>query len=285
MRHFSSDSTYYGFFRVFDKEGKQIFEKIGQHCSQQVYSCDGGTTIKFYYPNDWLSGFAKSKPFLEWFCAMASEMFDNIKYIGKFESSEIGFDLEGINTSFGYAYEFKPGGSSKKIISQQSYIKNKGDLIINDLWRGFEIKVSGRMKSLAYLAYASYCLIRYLFASHYQEVVHSFVYLVRNKQAFNLKDWSDFELLQISHYFGNYGFTSGDRGFFNSQDFKCIDDSAFIYKLRTLKEFVKELEKNAGNLGIAFNHSFGNINSKVTVKQIRDSFNKKELYKIYESLK
>lgn len=283
MKTLNNDNTYYGFFRVFSTDGSNIDERIGGHCSQKVYiSGVPGGKIKFYYPNDWLTGFAKSKPFLDWFCKIASEMFDEVKYIGKFESFQIDIDLQKINASFGYEYENKNG---KLVLSQASYIKNKGDLIVNDLWRGFEINVGPKIRTNTWLAYSSYSLVRYLFASHYQEVASTFVYLIRNKLALNLGDWSNFELLQISHYWSTPEFPSGARGFFNRENGQIKDSTSTVFKLRTLKEFKDALYTKTGNMGLAFNESFGDIKSKVTVGEINTALLNKQLYKFYESLK
>jgi hypothetical protein len=280
MRILGKDHTYYGFVYIYGKGNYPLDAQAGEHCSQIVweYSKDhsDGLKIKFYFPNDWLITQARSKPFLEDFCKVVTSMFQPVKYLGKFESKDIeqGPDIKKLNEQFGYNYISNDKG--KKIISPASYVKNNGDLIINDMWRGFEIDISGIKNKRAMLAYSSFCLIRYLFCSHYHEIVDTFLYL-RKVRSLVDSTVTDFELLQMAHYSSLY-MPSPHNGFFNQMQAGATN--GYAYKLKSLTEF-----KEAFNTSSSLNSAFVGLVTKVTIREIQEHFAKQELKKIYEKLK
>lgn len=286
MRRLGTDKTHYGYFRIYDNKGTIVFSKIHHHCSQELHSYTASTYIKdhqkivFYFPNDYLISFAKSKEFLEYFCELTSEMFDKVSYLGEFTAKDLNFNVSDINSKMGYINT--PEGKPTK----QAYIANRGDLIISDSWSAFEVDISKYVKVHSWMPYASYCLIRYLFASHYHEVAHSFNYLVRNKLMIGIPKVDNFELLQLAHYW-HIEKPSGANGFFNSFS-KNEDD--FAYNLVELNEFKKKIEKSPmPSLGayFPFNCCFGEkLSNKIKVKDIQNCFKDISSFKnIYEKLK
>lgn len=280
MRTLGTDNTYYGFVFIYDKGDSLLANQNGQHCSQIVweYSKDhqNGDKIRFYYPNDWLITLGRSKPFLEDFCKVVSNMFSKTKYIGKFNASEINKSLSVKKINESFSYNYIDNGKGKDIITPESYIGNKGDLIINDIWRGFEIDISDVKGKRAMLAYSSFCILRYLFCSHYHNTVDNFIYLRKLRNTVNTKA-TDFELLQMAHY-DNLHMPSGSYGFF---DRYCITNKdTCAYKLKSLEDF-----KKAFDVSYSLNKAFVGPLTKITIREIQEHFEKKELSKIYEKLK
>lgn len=269
MKKINSDHTYYGFLIIKNKAGLVVNRQEMTSCSQTMKTI--GTHIKdgsveFYVPNDWLLPVARNSYFLKYWVSLAKTWFTDIEYLGKFKISETGLvtDVKKVNTAFGYSYD-------NDKISEISYIKNRGDLIMNDIWRGFIIK--GKFGSSTNLEYTAYCMIRYLFCSHFQPIVSNYLYFT------NLSLYSKFDkfkLFQISHYLGSLNVCyNGKYGFIGDVKRECS-----CHKLVELKDVVAKL-KSGRHLNSVMTCMGA---SKYTRKEIEQLIEDQKIKEIYEAL-
>lgn len=281
MRNYGSDKTYRGFVNIYEKE-KIVDVKDGQDCSQIIWEASKKNTykvdkIRFYFPNDYLLPLSRNKPFLTYWTKIAAEWFSSkISYIGKFSSAEIDFSIKTANQNAGYKYIYDNG---KQVIEPTSYLQNKGDLIITDLFRGFEIEIPlANIGSKSMLEYSCYCFIRYLFCSHYHPLVLDFLVLLKGKQMYGCNGEEDFTLFQIAHYNSPYyGGYSGFYGFV--RDLNILTGPA--YQLTPLNTFKSRLKSNTLNDSISLNAS----QTGVTYKEIQQLLKLGKIKEIYGKLK
>lgn len=281
MRNYGSDKTYRGFVNIYEK-GQIVEVKDGQDCSQVIWEASKKNTykvdkIRFYFPNDYLLPLARNKPFLSYWTKIAADWFSSkISYIGKFSSAEIKFSIKTANQNAGYKYIYD---KNKEVIEPTAYLHNKGDLIITDLFRGFEIEIpSANIGSKSMLEYSCYCFIRYLFCSHYHPLVLDFLTLLKGKQVYGVTEEEDFTLFQIAHYNSPYyGSYSGFYGFV--RDLNILTGPA--YQLTSLNTFKTRLKSNTLNDSISL-HA---IQTGVTYKEIQQLLKVGKIKEIYGKLK
>lgn len=278
MRSNTYDQTYRAFIKVYDSNNRVVEEKHGEGCSQIIWQASEmskykASYIRFYYPNDYLLPLSRNKIFLEWWVSIVKEWFGiNIKYIGKFQANQIDINVSAANESVGYEY-------TNGKLSQNSYIINRGDLIVNDIWRGFEIKIpEHNIGRRSMLEYAGFCMIRYLFYSHFHSLVLDFLYLVRNKSALGINYAEDFTLFQLAHYnSSNYTCYSAFFGFIGDLN----RNTSTVNKLVSLKDFKESLLQN-NNL----NNCFRKSKTTIICKEAQELLNRPDKIKeLYERLK
>lgn len=281
MRTHGINKTFSGFIQIYNSSNSKIDEKINQACSQIIWECTTKyyiiSHIKFYFPNDWLLGIARNKAFLNEFTRIAKQWFGaDINYIGKVTSKEVGISIKSANESYGY--EYKDDDS----LEESAYIKNRGDLIINDIWRGFQIKVnkSNRSDSRSYNMYAAYILIRYLFCSNFHQLILDFLYLKNKKNILGIGSEEDFTIFQVAHY--GAALKIGYGGFYGFMS-NSVQTGAF--KLVSLQKFNEDLRLLSGISDNILNTAFGNIRTISNYKEIQELLFLQNIKEIYGKLK
>ena len=264
----------YGFFVIYDDDDQIVIKKMVTHCSQMIkmtfdisndeYKVKNGK-IKFYYPSDWLIRQARNKSFFNYWIDLTSNFFCEVKYLGNKTSSEIG-------TNF----------TSVKGWQNENELKlDMGSFIIEDKWEAFEIKIKENSHENQLRNYCAYCMVRYLFSDHYDQVVKNFCRFVNLKaiNGINAKMIEDFELLQMAHYYfaGNYGFNE------TFSLLKVANRETFVSKLLSKQEFdVLIKNQKDGNLGKLFQTRF---NSNLKISDFQKRIEGNDLIRLYGEIK
>lgn len=271
MKKINFDSTYYGFLVIKNDKGDILKREELTGCSQTMRTISNYTTtgtVEFYVPNDWLIPIARNGAFLRYWANLAKEWFTDINYLGKFKIGETPLTktVKDINTAFSYQYE----GNK---ITESSYIRNKGDLIMNDIWRGFVIKQHPEhigAKSTTHLTYAAYCMIRYLFCGHFQPIITTYQYF-NNLGIYN--GFDKFKLFQMCHYISSLNIAYNDKyGFIGP-----VARFQNCFKFAHLKS-VKAHLRGAGNLNTAMQMEGRSIHPRSSIELLIEDNKIKEVY-------
>ncbi len=286
------NGTYRGFIIIYNKDGVLMARKDNATCCQVIrdHVVENVDKIIFGFPDDWLPNEFRNDEFLKWWCQKVSGWFTEVKYTGVGKAEDLQTDCARVNTQNGYT-----NGRYKDVPI------NKGDLITNDKWRMFEIIADHNKKNFAIFNYSAFVLIRYLFATHYQQIVKNYLnyryYLTDVDKIKHPDDLDEFKLFQLAHYgdvfreYGNkdsgnhiagYHSTYGMIPFFTS----TISQSHTLgvdhrpYKLISLEQTKVYLETNP-SLNMVFNRSVVN---KITVSELEKLLEQRKIYKAYEAI-
>lgn len=291
------NGTYRGFILIYDVNGNIKARKNNATCCQVIrdMKTEDIDRIVFGFPDDWLPNEFRNDEFLIWWCKIVSGWFTEVKYTGKGKGSDLETSCAAINNENGY------NTNSGHPATFQELPINKGDLIINNVWRMFEIKCNHKQINFAIFNYTAFVLIRYLFCTYCQSIVKNYLnykyYLTDVDRVKHPSDLEEFKLFQLAHYgeihryyadrskktyVAGYNKTYAMIPYFPSTTSSAIltDVEHRPYKLVSVTDCKSRLEHNPV-LNSAFTN---NIIYKITVNQVNELLKRQKIYEAYEAI-
>jgi hypothetical protein len=264
--------TNYGFFLIHrNGDGKEL-KCGGVSCSQAIrkthdsndFPVENGT-ITFFYPTEWIIPRARNQEFLDYYLSLVEKFFCKVIHTGsnvKRAQLPIDISVNFINSK------------SEEILKTE---RNTGDAIFNDSWEVFQINIENNSNEKQIRNYLAYCMVRYLFSTHYQMIIDTFIYLKYKFKSYALSmEDHDFKCFQLAHYY-----YAGTKGFYSTYSIMPTSKSRedLVWKPLSLKEFNERITVKREYIHDIFKYksiilnvgTFQNMVDLVQMRQIYES--------------
>lgn len=262
----------HGFFAAYRGNNLVVNSLKGVSCSQYIkqtfehanYNIINGK-IEFYYPSDWLCLPGRNLNFFNYWLDLVGRLFHKVKFVGKVKTNSLGLSFHEIN------------GQSTGLHSKVLKLGIDGnDFMFNDEWYKFEIEISDNSVENERRHYCAYCMIRYLFSNHYDQIVKTYNRIRYSVLSYN-SDISEFEILQMAHlYFPGYNFYY--------QTYVLVhypNRDAVIDRLVKESEFKDKIKRDS-NINNLFKSG---ISSGLVISEFQKMLDTNTITQIYERIK
>ncbi len=242
----------------------EVGRHIGGHCSGFVKSLAEGRRVYVFVPVDFMDEEFKSPKFLEKWAKEINLITElEVTYHGEQQAPFEGTTFDGFKAYFG-----------NKVIN--------GRRLTNNFFSVFSFETTDRHLQ----EYMAYCLIRYLWAQHYHNIVHTY-WLIKRGLCKTKPD--PIHIMQLAHYgYQHDGYTHFHyEGFYGILNFlKCKKLGSQYVALKMLDpEHVRTNLYKVGSQAVPnflFTNTLSDAHNGATVQDVCDLLVNKKYKKAYE---
>lgn len=256
----------YGWFDIVCNASGKHLRSNGVSCSQAIKFTHSKQEqrivngyVQFYFPTDWMSRIVKNNALFKQWMDLVCTNFYNVDHLGSKKSSEIEMNFNSLSINQGFPSSME------------------GD-IINDSWEVFRMEVKDHNEEKERRQYCAYCMIRYLFSDHYEQIPRTFYRIKNMCFSLGVKDITDFCIIQLSHYY----FT-GYTGFFETYSLIKVENSSKnVYWPRTIEEYNELIKNHDYTINAVFS---GRGQSSLSILEFQKLLESNKIKEIYGKIK